>query len=221
MRTNQRGARLIGALFLLALLSNVVGSELAESSTERNLIMVGELLELVCGAAVIGIGAAVYALLRDRSPGLSAGYLGVRITEAAVNAMVVVSTLTALNVGGEYRAVLLEQRYQTQLVLIYVFSFGAIVWYTLLHRLRLVPRFITVWGLVGVAVLLAGSLLDLFGRDLEMLVYGLPLGLNEFFLGGWLIARGFRPPVAVGAGSAAGGQPNSSAQAHQSPAVAS
>src|SRR5262249_13090967 len=147
MRTNQRGARLIGALFLLALLSNVIGSELAESSTDRNLILIGELLELVCGATVIGIGAAVYALRRYRSPGLSAGYLGFRTTEAAVNATVVMSTLTALNLGGESRAVLLEQRYQAQLVLIYVFAVGAVVWYTLLHRFRLVPRFITVWGL--------------------------------------------------------------------------
>jgi Domain of unknown function (DUF4386) len=197
MRTNQRGGRFIGTLFLLALLSNGIGSELAESSADRTVILVGELLELVCGAAVIGIGAATYAVLRDRSPGLSIGYLGVRITEAAVNAMIVVSTLTALNLSGGYRAALLEQRYQTQLVYIYVFTVGAVVWYVLLHRLRLVPRFITVWGLLGVAVLLAGSLLDLFGRDLDMLVYGLPLGLNEFFLGGWLILRGFRTPAAV------------------------
>jgi hypothetical protein len=194
MRTNHRAAQLIGMLFLLALLSNGIGSELAESSTDRTAILAGELLELVCGAAVIGIGAATYALFRDLSPGLSAGYLGVRITEAAVNAMIVVSTLTALNLPGEYRDALLEQRYQTQLVYIYVFALGAVVWYILLHRLQLVPRFITVWGLAGVAALLAGSLLDLFGFDLDMLVYGLPLGLNELFLGIWLIVRGFRTP---------------------------
>ncbi|GAA5049655.1 hypothetical protein HNP84_004232 [Thermocatellispora tengchongensis] len=199
METNHRAARFIGALFLLALLSNGIGSELAESSTDRTVILVGELLELVCGAAVIGVGVATYAVFRDLSPGLSAGYLGVRITEAAVNAMIVVSTLTALNLGDAHRELLLEQRYQAQLVYIYVFTAGAVVWYALLHRLRLVPRFITIWGLAGVAILLAGSLFDLFGGDLDMLVYGLPLGLNEFFLGGWLIARGFRTPVTADA----------------------
>ena len=184
-------------LFLLALLSNGIGSELAESSTDRTTILFGELLELVCGAAVIGIGVAVYAAFRDRSPALSTGYLAVRISEAAVNALIVVSTLTAVNLSGATRDAFLEQRYQTQIVYIYVFALGAVFWYALLYRLRLVPRFIPVWGLAGVGILLAGSVLNLFGQDLDMLVYGTPLGLNELFLGGWLIVRGLRMPAAA------------------------
>ena len=31
------------------------------------------------------------------------------------------------------------------------------------------------------------TVLNLFGRDLDMLVYGTPLGLNELFLGGFLV----------------------------------
>ncbi|MEU7893143.1 DUF4386 domain-containing protein [Nonomuraea sp. NPDC049152] len=196
MHSNPRAAaRFIGVLFLTALIANGIGSELAESTTDRTVILVGELLELLCGAAVVGVGALTYVVFRDWSPGLATGYLGFRITEAAVNAIIVVSTLTAAGLPQEYRDVLLAQRYQAQLVYIFVFVFGAAVWYVLLHRMRAVPRFLTVWGLGGVAILLVGALFDLFGLHIDMLLYGLPLGVNELVLGVWLITRGFTPPA--------------------------
>jgi len=53
MHTNSRATtRLIGALFLVALTTNGVGSELAESTTDHTVVLVGELLELACDAAV-------------------------------------------------------------------------------------------------------------------------------------------------------------------------
>jgi hypothetical protein len=101
MQMNSRAAaRLVGALFLVVLITNGVGSELAESTTDRNVLRVGELLELASGAAVVGIGALTFVLFRDRSPGLAASHLGFRITEAAVNAMIVLSTLTPIFADG-------------------------------------------------------------------------------------------------------------------------
>lgn len=185
----QNRLRAIGALFLIALITNGVGSELAESSTDRSVVLAGELLELVCGAAVVCIGALTYVLFRDRSPGLAAAHLGFRITEAAVNAMIVLSTLTAAQLSGPARDALLEQRYQAQLIAIYAFAFSGVVWYVLLHRFRVVPRFLTVFGLASVAVLIVGSLFDLFGAELDMLVYAAPMGATELVIGIWLLAR--------------------------------
>jgi uncharacterized protein DUF4386 len=194
MYTNPRAtARLIGALFLVALIANGVGSELAESTTDRAVVHGGELLELASGAAVVGIGALTYVLFRDRSPGLAVSHLGFRIIEAAVNAMIVLSTLTAVELAGPARDTLLEQRYQAQLIAIYAFAFSGVVWYVLLHRFRMVPRFLPVCGLAGVALLLVGSLLDLFGADLDMLVYAAPMGAVEVLVGIWLLVRPAAP----------------------------
>lgn len=193
MHTNSRTIRLIGALFLVALITNGVGSELAESTTDRAVLQVGELLELASGAAVVGIGALTYVLFRDRSPGLAASHLGFRITEAAVNIMIVLSTLSAAVLSGAARDALLEQRYQAQLIAIYTFACSGVVWYVLLHRFRVVPRFLTVGGLASVAVLVGGSLFDLFGADLDMLVYAAPMGAIELLVGVWLLVR----PVAL------------------------
>jgi hypothetical protein len=49
---------------------------------------------------------------------------------------------------------------------------------------------VAVWGLVGYAVLLAGSVSGVLGLDLR-LIHTVPGGLWELFIGVWLIARGF------------------------------
>jgi Domain of unknown function (DUF4386) len=201
MHTNSRATtRLIGVLFLGVLITNGVGSELAESTTDPTVLHVGELFELASGAGVVGIGALTYVLFRDRSPGLAACHLGFRIIEAAVNAMIVLSTLTAAELSGPARDTLLEQRYQAQLIAIYAFAFSGVVWYILLHRFRVVPRFLPVCGLAAVAVLVVGSLFDLFGADLDMLVYAAPMGAVELLVGIWLLvqpAASLTPPPAL------------------------
>ncbi len=103
--------------------------------------------------------------------------------------MIVLSTLTAAAVAGPARDVLLEQRYQAQLIAIFAFSFSGVAWYALLLRFRVVPRWLTGCGFAGVALLLAGSLADLFGAGLDMLVYGAPMGATELLIGGWLLTR--------------------------------
>jgi hypothetical protein len=59
------------------------------------------------------------------------------------------------------------------------------------YRARLLPRFFAIWGLVGYAVILGGSVLEVLGVDLR-LTHTIPGGLWEVFVGGvWLIAKGF------------------------------
>jgi hypothetical protein len=207
MTDTRTTGRIVGLLFLAALLFNGIGSEIAEGSTGRDAILAGELIEVLTGVAVIAVGAYTFGLFRRRHAGLAAGYLGFRITEAAVNAIVVVSTLTALKLRGPLHDAFLEQRYQAQLALIFVYAGSGTLWYWLLLRTRALPRFIPIWGLAGIAVLLAGAVADTFGHHSDMLVYGLPLGLNELFLGCWLLLRGFDRTVADQGEQLGGGQP--------------
>jgi hypothetical protein len=51
-----------------------------------------------------------------------------------------------------------------------------------------------VWGLIAVALLLTWNLLESFDVHISAgMVFGLPIILNEIFLGIWLIVRGFNP----------------------------
>jgi hypothetical protein len=60
-----------------------------------------------------------------------------------------------------------------------------------------VPRFLAAWGLLGYAVLMTGSIAEIFGLHIG-LVFSIPGGLFELVLGVWLIAKGFEPDAYAG-----------------------
>ena len=89
---------------------------------------------------------------------------------------------------------LLAERYWAfQMVSIFL-GLGALLFYTMLYRSKLIPRFISVWGLIGALTVLTTTLLDVFAISVPTamgVVLGLPMLLNELFLGVWLIVKGF------------------------------
>jgi hypothetical protein len=68
---------------------------------------------------------------------------------------------------------------------------GLLLCYTF-YRAKLVPRLVAVWGLVGYAIILCGSLLEVLGFNL-LTIHAIPGGLWELFIGVWLIVKGFNP----------------------------
>ncbi len=73
---------------------------------------------------------------------------------------------------------------------IIVYCLGAFMFYYLLFISKLVPRFISIWGLIGVILLFLEMILLTFGDSLRMILM-MPIGLNELFLGIWLMVKGF------------------------------
>jgi hypothetical protein len=73
-----------------------------------------------------------------------------------------------------------------------VFSLGALMFYYLFYRSRLVPRWLSVWGLAGAALYLAVPLLDMFGHGFGVLMA--PLAVAEIVLAVWLIVKGLASP---------------------------
>ena len=69
-------------------------------------------------------------------------------------------------------------------------GFAGLMLNYLFYRAQLLPRILGVWGLVGYAVILGGSVLEVLGFNLG-LIHTIPGGLWELFIGAWLIARGF------------------------------
>jgi Domain of unknown function (DUF4386) len=69
------------------------------------------------------------------------------------------------------------------------FVLGALMFYVLLYQSRLVPRWLSTWGLVGAALGIVPPLGGMFGLSLGILVA--PLALQEMVMAVWLIAKGF------------------------------
>lgn len=69
------------------------------------------------------------------------------------------------------------------------FCLGAVLLDTWLYRSRLLPGFVAVWGFAGVVGIAALNLFPVGAT--AAVVLALPIILNEVFLGGWLLFRGF------------------------------
>ena len=74
-------------------------------------------------------------------------------------------------------------------------SLAALPFYSLLYKTRLLPRWISVWGLVGAPLYFASGVLAMLGTidPFSPILVGLflPAALLEMVLAVWLIARGF------------------------------
>jgi Domain of unknown function (DUF4386) len=63
----------------------------------------------------------------------------------------------------------------------------------MLYQAKLVPRWLSVWGLAGAPLMLSAGLLSLFGSSSTALniFFVLPLALQEMVFAVWLIIKGF------------------------------
>ena len=169
------------------------------------------LLELINGLAVVGIAVAMYPIFRKQYVALALGYVALRIIEAVIIIAAVISPLTLIALSLEYiqagaadasyfqtlGALFMAARgHLVGLLLAIFFSLGALLFYYLLYQSKLVPRFISVWGFIGAAMVLTWNLLEAFGISISIgMILALPIILNEIFLGIWLIVKGFNPPA--------------------------
>ena len=217
MNTNRKTAIFVGALFLIAMFTSLPGGILLESiisapdyliSMSENVtkVKIGVFLEFINGLSVIGIGVLMFPIFKKHNEGMALGYAGFRIIEAVFyigGAIIPLSLITlsqefaqasAVNaayfqiVGDSYIA----ERAQLAGLLVPVFmGLGALLFYYLLYQSKLLPRFISVWGFIGAVLMLTANLLSV-GASI-MMIFVLPLILNEIFLAGWLIVKRFNP----------------------------
>lgn len=211
---------LVGALFLTAMVTSIMGGALIEPllSSSQDLVTLpanqtqlvsGVLLELVNAVAVVGIAVMMFPILRKRTEALALGYVAIRLIEALMQIFSDVIPLSLLTSSQRYlmagtpdvaafqAASALWIAARTELVgtmLGIFFSLGALLFYYALNHSRLVPRWLTIWGLAGVVPVLTWNLLALFGINLSAgMILALPIILNEIVLGIWLILKGFEP----------------------------
>lgn len=192
--SNRRIAVVVGLLFFTQLVTFMIGSSMVQAYLDgeagRASLSVGVLLEMFSGLAVVAIGVLMYRVLKTVDEKWALGYPVMRVTEFAVSAILAVYLLSQL------------QEVPNHLLWVYIpTGIGGLILNYLLFVSRLVPRSIAALGFVGYALLLLGVPLDLMGVvDLSAgagLALLAPGGLFEFIvLPIWLIAKGFRAPVA-------------------------
>ncbi len=170
------------------------------------------LLDVVTALTGIGSAVAVFPVVKRVNESMALGFVMSRMVEAAVILIGVVALLTVVvlrqDVAGTASAdaasltttghALVTARDWTFLLGPgFMACLNAVLFGTLLHRSRLVPRIIPTIGLVGAPVLLTANLLTFFGQTTQTgsltMLATVPIAAWELSVGFYLAFRGFRP----------------------------
>lgn len=216
MKSLQKTAKIVGALFLIAMAASLSGGTIIESilsssdyftvvSENKPHLLLGILLELINGISVVVIGALMFPILKKQNENMALSYLCMRVMEAVLCCAAVITPLALIKLKAgalgaqDFQAagsLLIAARAGIMDVLVLVlFCLGAALFCSLMYQSRLLPRFISVWGIIAVILIFAVNMIGLFQTtDMKLTIkmsLALPIILNEIFLGIWLIVRGF------------------------------
>jgi hypothetical protein len=225
MHTSRISAVAAGALFIVATVADLISRvalvqpilgdpvDLQKVSANADQVLLGALFLFIGAAAAAGIAIALYPVLRTQSEGLALGSVGFRLIEGVLYIGIVVCLLLLVTLSQEATSasaapssayevpgvLLMAARDSLGELAVLAFGVGAIMYYWVFYRSRLVPRWLSAWGLVAVVSLMASVLLVMFGLAEPMsttqIVLALPIFLQEMVLAVWLIAKGFDPSV--------------------------
>jgi hypothetical protein len=229
MNSHRKTAIIVGVLFITATVVTLLSIPLTNHinapdyliniSANENQVIIGALLQLINCIAIVGIAVMLFPIFKKHNEALALGYVGARIMEAVSLIVAVISLLLLLTLSQEFVKAgapdvssfqtlgtsLLAANYWAWLLGGELFlTLSALILNSILYQSKLIPRFISVWGLIGATLLLAQGLLGMFGSLSETSVLRtylfIPIAVQEMVFAVWLIVKGFNSS-AIASGS--------------------
>ena len=223
--TNRKTAIIVGVLYIIGtvagVLSVIVLGGLLDAPDYLNMVAANAsqvglvaLLVLVMGLPLAMVPAMMFPILRRQNEALAIGYVIFRgaletftyIALAICWLLLVVVARQYVDSGAAVASqfsslgiLLVKARDPISAILDIVFSLGALMLYYLLYQARLIPRWLSGWGIVAAVGYLAAGLILVFGTELVILF--MPMLLQEMVMAIWLVAKGFGPGT-IASGSA-------------------
>jgi Domain of unknown function (DUF4386) len=221
MPTYRKTAIVVGVLFIIATVVNLLSTSITRSivndsdylrsmSANETQVLVGAFLALISAFASASIAIALYPILKKYHEGLALGSVGFRLIECMFYIIDTIGLLLLLTLSQAFvnagtsdasffqtiGSLLQAVRERSGFVFgVSAFGLGALMYYAVMYQARLVPRWLSVWGLVGAVGSLSAATYILFGgKSLSppVIVLNLPIFFQEMVLAIWLIVKGFK-----------------------------
>jgi hypothetical protein len=229
MNTVNKTSRILGIAFLLQFVTSfssgvlvqpalIAPDNISESmitiANNAGLMRAGILLDMLTALGIIFLGAMLFVSLRKQNEAMALVALGFYILEAVLLAASRSEAFSLLRMSQEYVAAGQPAYLQTMANLalesmdfvgstlhMLAFCLGGILFYYLLYKSGIVPRALSLWGLVTVVPLLIATLLAIFDYEVPFFV-ALPYVPFEFVIGIWLTVKGSNSSVEISSSSA-------------------
>jgi len=232
MTTYRGNAIAAGVLFILCSAASIlsivplgaaVGApvDFAKLAANDNRVVLTALIEFIWAATGMGIAIALYPVLRKFNPALALGSVAGRAVENVFVLVGALSLLGLLTVSQQAAGSAVPSSFQALgdalvavrdwvhgFVALIPFGIGVFMYYVVLYRSRLVPRWLSGWGLVAVVLSVVATLYAGFTQEFGFTtvnnVLNIPIGIQEMVLAVWLIVKGFNAPALASVASAGG-----------------
>ena len=217
MNTITKTSRVLGFAFLLQFITSFSSGVFlktawfVEGNIKETMLKVGAnpmlfrtniLLDMLTALGVAFLGAILYLTLRKQNKKIALTALGFYWLEVALLAVSRMDAFSLLHFSQEYVAsgqpaeLLLFGRVAYESMdfvgnTLHMLAFcpGGILFYYLLYKSGVVPRWMSLWGLVTVFPMLVGTFTQMFGYTIPFVFY-LPYVPFEFVIGLWILVKG-------------------------------
>lgn len=218
MKSNKKLGKIAGLLFLINLIPYVIAQmvildglfyvpdylEILRSN--RTSVGIAVLLEFISITAMLAFTVHVFPILRKFGNKLSIGYLGLRFVEFGIIVFTIIKQLSLFEYSQLIKNIEIKELSSLQLLadsmlrelewigIIYmlVFVIHCVIFYYLLFKSRLIPKIISIGGLVATLLAFANIINHLFNLNFGGVFLFAPIGIVELLLAIWLLLKGFK-----------------------------
>jgi hypothetical protein len=219
MNTVNKTSRVLGVAFLLQFVTSlfsgtflrqalIVPGNISESminiANKPLLMRANILVDMMTAFGVIFLGAILFVTLKKQNEEMALVALGFYILEAVLLAASRIAAFSLLRISQEYVTAGYPTYLQTlgslafesmdfvgSTLHILAFCLGGILFYYLLFKSGIVPRVLSLWGLITVFPMLIATLFEIFGYVLPFYLY-VPYIPFEFVIAVWILVKGIK-----------------------------
>ncbi len=210
--------RLAGLLFIAGMIAGVFSvapsidstKYLTEAAANSNNVIIDAFFQFIMSLTYLGIAILLYPVIRRFDGSLAIGFFSFRIISATLVIFGTILLLSILALSQEFvynspqsspdlkalgNVFKVMRDYINHVFMVLVLCIGNFMLYVLLVKSRLVPRWLSVWGVLGTLLSAIASILILFQVieiiTAEYLILNVPTAILELILGIWLMVNGF------------------------------
>ena len=220
MKSNKKTGRLVGLLFLLIFVTGIIVYQflqgpllfsddfLTATSANSNKIIISTLLLFLSGLMSVVIATVLLPIFKKHSITLAFLYLASSILGFIAISIDNISVLSMLELSLEYTKnetsnsdllnalgnVFYKKHWWTHYLSLLVSCFPVFILYYTFYVSKLIPKVISIVGIIAVVLMFIELLFSIFGNSISMNML-VPIGLIQLILPLWLIFKGLNPTV--------------------------
>lgn len=216
MNANRKISRILGIAFLFQFVTSFssgvflksawfvsedMSATMLKIAANPGLLRANIFLDMITALGVTFLGAVLFVTLKRQNEKIALTALGFYILEVALLAVSRMNAFALLRFSQAYAAgqpadflFLGQVAYEAMEFVggtlhMLAFCLGAILFYFLLDKAQMVPRWMSLWGLITTFPMLVGTVAQMFGYTIPFVFY-VPYVPFELAIGLWILVKG-------------------------------